>query len=227
MNRAYQFASHCGMTRFRQTRAAVGLLLGVVLLLCACSPYGVSTAVPAGQPTVPGEPVPTSPTESGGPAAAAEDPLAPSTYVPVRRSGKQSRERLGANKGGFGAAAQVRYEDGVTIRVMVGPRRPEKGSGPGAFPGRSVTEVTISVSNDSGRTLDLTQVVVTMTYGEPARIASPFYDQGAADFGGTVKPGATATAHYAFAIPDRKVPVVITVDWDESHAPAVFTGKAR
>jgi hypothetical protein len=134
---------------------------------------------------------------------------------------------MGANQGALDPPKEVTYSDGVKMRVKIAPSRSEKGTGPGAFPGRALTEATISVSNGSERTLDLRQVVVTTTYGEPARIASPVYDEAAtADFDSTVKPGGTATAEYGFAIPDRKAPLVITVDWDDVHAPAVFTGKA-
>ena len=157
-----------------------------------------------------------------------QDPPAPTTYVPVRRIGEPSGKRVHASRGKLSPITQVTYDDGVTVRVKLARQRSETGSGPGAFPGRRLTEAEITFRNKSTRVLDLTQVVVTTTYGKPALLASAVYDESApADFGGTVKPGGTATAGYAFAIPKPGVPITIIVDWDASHEPAVVSGESN
>ncbi len=130
-----------------------------------------------------------------------DDPTAPPTYIPVRRSGKPASHRLSGNLGKLEPATTVSYDDGVTLRVKLAARRTEHGSGPGAFPGRALTAIQITFTNKSRNTIDLTQVVLTTTYGLPPRIAPPVYaDAGTADFSSWVKPGRTATAQYAFAI---------------------------
>lgn len=208
-----------------------GIVVGIVSsLVCAasgCSAAGFSTAVPAGPPTAPTRADPASPTGSQGRPSVGDDPTAPPTYVPVRRSGKPARQRLPGNPGKLEPATIVSYDDGVKLRVKLAARHTEQGSGPGVFPGRALTVIRIALTNKSRDTVDLTQVVVTTTYGHPARIASPVYpDTATADFRSWVKPGGTATAQYAFAVADESSPVTIIVDWDGTHAPAVFTGRA-
>ena len=153
--------------------------------------------------------------------------MAPSTYAPVRRSGKQPKDRVHGNRAKIGSTTRVTYDDGVRLQVKLAQRRSEQGAGPGSFPGRGLTVAKVSFTNGSKATVDLTQVVVTTTYGKPARIAAPVYQTATTtDLTGVVAPGATATGEYAFAIANKKAPITITVDWAGSHAPAVFTGQA-
>jgi len=207
------------MTRFGGTTAVAGALLGLVLACAACAPPD-GTGVPG---LAPAEAGPLA--EPGGPP---QDPVAPAGYVPVRRDGQREGRRLPGTAGALSPLGKVSYPDGVALRVDLSARRVEKAKGPGAFPGRGLTAATISLSNRSEQVLDLTRVVVTTTYGDPARIAAPVYeDAGLADFAGSLQPAKTATARYAFAIPAGAGPVAIVVDWDQLHAPAVFEGAVR
>ncbi len=46
------------------------------------------------------------------------------------------------------------------------------------------------------------------------------------DFAGTLKPGTTAKARYAFAVPtSSRSKVTVVVDFDGVHTSAVFRGK--
>ena len=64
--------------------------------------------------------------------------------------------------------------------------------------------------------------------GTPARIAPPVYEvDGTRDLAGSLPRGGSTSADYAFALPGSSLPVVLVVDLDETHAPAVFTGTSR
>lgn len=154
------------------------------------------------------------------------DPEAPSTYRPVVRPGKPAKPAVAAAEGRFTAAAPATYSDGVSVRVVRVTRRVETGKGRGSFPGRPQTAISLALTNGSTRTVDLTQVVVTTTYGTPPRFASPVYDHpDAGDFTGTVEPGGTASATYVFSIPPGQArSAVMMVDFDSVHGAAEFTG---
>lgn len=154
------------------------------------------------------------------------DPEAPSTYRPVVRPGKPAHPVVAAAEGRFAATAPATYSDGVSVRVDRVTRRVETGEGRGSFPGRPQTAITLTLTNGSSRTVDLTQVVVTTTYGTPPRFASPVYEHpDAGDFTGTVEPGGTASATYVFSIPPGQArSAVMMVDFDSVHGAAEFTG---
>lgn len=162
-----------------------------------------------------------------GGAAAAEDPDAPASYKPVVRPGKGPPSRW-ASAGRLAAGAPVRYPDGVAVTVERVARVVEQGEGTGAFPGRPLTAVTLSLTNGSAAPLDLSQVVVTTAYGQRPKLATPVYSEQAQDFTGTVAPGAAARATYVFAIPPGQAAKVSTwVDFDAVHAAAAFHGPVQ
>jgi hypothetical protein len=122
--------------------------------------------------------------------------------------------------------APAKFPDGVTLSITKASPGTEQAEGPGSFRGRHYTAFALALTNGSQQPIDLTGVVVTTTYGSPPRIASPVYDDAAAaDFSGTVAPGGTASATYEFALPPGQAKnATMTVDFDEAHAPATFTG---
>lgn len=150
-------------------------------------------------------------------------------YRPVVRSGPKRHATLQANRGGFSTALPVKYTDGVSLRVRRLAPKVERVSGPGAFPGRPYVAFSLSLENESGRVLDLNQVVVTAVYGVPGRLAQPVYeDEVGKDFSGDIPPGGSASATYSFAVPnDQRGAVKLIVDIDDVHLPAQFTGVAR
>ncbi len=161
-----------------------------------------------------------------GPDGHYADPEAPETYRPVARSGQPGKPTVNAAAGRFSSSAPVRYPDGISVTVDSVTRRIEQGSGPGVFPGRRQTAITLTITNGTARPLDLTQVVVTTTYGVRPRVAAPVYDHpSAADFAAVVPAGGAATATYVFAIPPGQAKNAVTrVDFDAVHAAATFTG---
>lgn len=200
------------------------VIVTLVLLCSACAARESIPAVPAANPTD-SPSTPTQPRKDYTPP----DPEAPSTYRQVTRNGRKPNPTIGAKSGGLSERAVVKYSDGVWLRVDRIRHGVEQGQGPGAFANRPYTAITLSLHNRSSRTIDLTQVVVTATYGSPARMASAVYEDSAArDFGTRVGAGGSASATYVFAIPrDQLGKVGITVDFDGSHVAAKFAGAAR
>jgi hypothetical protein len=216
-------------------------VLGLALLASGCASPGSAAAgaVSGAAASNAAQSVPSEAAVSGAaasnaaqsvPSEAAKplDPIAPSTYLPVARNGSKAKPLVKGIKGGFSKAAPVKYSDGVSLSILRITARVEKGKGPGVFPGRPYTAISLSLANGSSKVIDLNQVVVTTTYGSPARLAAPVYeDSEAKDFAGTVKPGASATATYMFAIPtNQKASVTTMVDFDNQHFAARFTGAA-
>lgn len=182
----------------------------------------VSTATGAAQPPTP----PSAADDVSLGVAAPVDPVIPPSKEPVARKGPRPRPTVAANEGRFTAAAPANFADGVSMTVDKIIRGVEAGQGPGVFHGLPHTAITLTLTNNSARPIDLTQVVVTTTYGTPPRAASPVYgNSAAADFTGIVQPGGKATATYAFAIPPGQArSAVTTVDFDDVHVAARFTG---
>jgi hypothetical protein len=122
----------------------------------------------------------------------------------------------------------VTFGDGVRVRVGSVRQTASKGQGPGVFNGAPRTDVALHIVNGTTSDLDLSRVVVTMTYGSPRRVASAVYEPGARDFAGTLPPGGTATATYMYSIPTASLSAVsMTVDFDGAHAAATFAGTVR
>lgn len=210
------------MKVLRNRRVARSLGIGVLLALTAgCGAASAPTSSPASSSD---ELVAAAaPQQQPGTAV---DPPAPATYQPVERPGSSTTRSLRAGAGRFSAAAPVRYPDGVAIRVDSVSRDVERSAGPGGFPGRPLSVLALTLTNGSTQPLDLSQVVVTTTYGTRPRTASPVYDHpAAADFAGTVPPGGSTRATYVFAVPPGQArSVEMHVDVDAAHSAAAFTG---
>ncbi len=221
----------------RGVPALVAVLLAALLVLVldlgADDEQPGATAAPATSAppaTTPGEPAPAGaePTPAEEPTAGTEGRPAPATEAlaapVVAREGVPAAARtVAATPAEFTAPAQ--WADGASVRVTGAHQQVSSGSGPGAMAGQPQTVFILEVTNGAGAPLDLNAVVVQATYGASATQASPLYDAATADFGGTLAPGATATAVYSFAIPaDQLGEVSLSVDVDGLRFPAVFTG---
>lgn len=209
--------------------------LGVVLLSSGCSggspaSDSLRTAADGGAADLAAQAAGAA-TATGTTAAvgAPSDPLAPETYRPVVRSGEKAGPRVAAPGGRFTADAPVRYPDGIVVRVERVTRRTETEIGTGSFPGRPQTAFHLRFENGSAKAVDLSQTVVTTTYGTQVRTAAPVYSHPQAqDFSGVVAPGATATATYVFSIPPGQARTARTiVDFDGAHAPATLLDLAE
>lgn len=156
------------------------------------------------------------------------DPLASSTVTPVPRRGKKGKPRVRTKDGVRPFGKPVAYTDGLRLTIARMTQGAVTGEGPGVFPGRVVTGFEFTLTNGTTQALPLDVVVITVTYGSPARVARAVYDQNSLDFTGPVPAGQTAKAVYGFSIPAAgRGKVTMTVDIDGVHEPAVFKGKVK
>lgn len=210
----------------KRVKWITGLAAGLLVVAYTLGAGETGATPPAPAPTPAGSAAAAADDVAAGPAAPV-DPVAPAAAVPVTRNGKRAARTVAApNRGAFAPTAPVTFPDGVSLSVDKVARAVQQGRGPGEFHGRPYTVLTLTLTNGTAAPIDLSQVVVTTTYGTPPLVASPIYEDGSsADFAGTVAPGARATATYAFAIPPAQArSAVTTVDFDDVHAAATFTG---
>ncbi len=187
-------------------------------------PDASGTATPARRAPSPRASATAGSSPSGSPSAPeAPDPEAPASPTPVAR-GSQA-ERLAPVQGDLDAT--LRWSDGVRLQVRDVTNAVLEGKGPGAVNG-PVSSFRLRLTNGSSEPVDATQVVVTLAYGRSAaRLATPVYDDRAADFGTRLAPGESATARYSFAVPrSGRSAVALTVDLDARHGLATFRGDA-
>jgi len=216
------------MTTASMKRAVACLILWTAALvgLSACSQQDSTSTAGAATSTPTQSTSPTTHPHSPGTRAAepSESPLAPSTVKPVIRDGARPHPSISADPEPFDRP--VTYPDGVRLAVTGIDQGRVSGQGPGVLAGPKTT-FHLRFTNGSGRAISLDQVVPTAEFGSPARLARPVYDDRTQDFGTTVRPGATATATYAFSIPEADLShVVIHLDFDGRHVAATFRGSA-
>lgn len=216
-----------GGTRSLRLVAAAG-----VLVLAGCSSQGASedesatgstgsatpttpssgSAAPTGGPTgggtaTSGGPTGTSSGEtggtssgdsSGGPKAAAP---APSTFTPgnVHSTAAQpAPERTGTAT--LGKAAEV--ADGITARVTGHRSVRAEAGGPGETSGDAVA-LTVQVTNDSGRAVDLGSALVDLRAADGGS-ATPSSGKPADPLSGSLAAGRSASGTYVFVLPKNQ-----------------------
>ena len=167
----------------------------------------------------PGSASPTSPSVSPTPITE------PSAAMVVARPGVPASARtVAGSTAAFTAPAS--WADGASVRVTKAHQQVTSGSGPGTLAGQPQTVFSLELIDGASAPLDVSNVVVQARYGPNRALAAPLYDDTTVDFGGTVRPGGKATAVYSFAIPaDRLGDVLLSVDVDGRHFPAVFSGR--
>lgn len=162
----------------------------------------------------------------GASTAIPMDPLASKSLAPVERSGKAAHPSVRTVGGVKPFTQSVKYADGLQLTITKMTQGKVTGQGPGVFPGRAVTDFYVTLTNGTKKTLSLDVVVVTVTYGTPARLAHFVYDGNSVDFAGTIKPGKSGKAVYGFSVPAADLSnVTMTADLDGIHQLAVFKGK--
>jgi hypothetical protein len=208
-----------------------------VLLVCAVALAGCtssSRAVTAGPTGAPQSPSATSTLSTSPPSSPSPSPsattngqTAPPKKLPVTHRGEPYPQRLYAKPQPFGGTVQ--YPDGVALAVPSITQSVDAQQGPGGMPGKPVTTFALTFRNGSKEPIGLGNVVVTAVYGSDDTRADPVYDGVTIqDFSGTVQPGGTAQARYAFSIPTTDLTdTTIGIDFDGMHTLAIFTGAAR
>ncbi|WP_406832169.1 hypothetical protein ABEG17_04910 [Pedococcus sp. KACC 23699] len=201
--------------------AAILLMSGLALGACAGGSAAATSARPSSSATA------VAPTETPA-GTATRPPDAVVTALPTvsRPGAKAASARIKGGKGTFSQG--VTYADGLTMHVVGVKQSTSTGQGPGVFVGAPQTAVSLEIVNGTHAELKLDQVVVSMVYGKPTRLAAPVYDQSSRDLSGSLKPGARTTATYQFSVPVKELGnVVMTVDIDGVHSVATFSGSAR
>jgi len=158
----------------------------------------------------------------------AKPPLAPKVVKQVMRNGKKPHPTVKVKGGAKAFTKPIVYTDGLTLHITKMTQGKMTGHGPGVYPGRPVTNFYVTLTNGTKKKLTLGVVVMTVTYGTPARLAHAVYGPKSKDFAGVIKPGKSAKAVYGFSVPaaDRN-DVTMVVDLDGSHQLATFTGKVK
>ena len=234
----------------RRTRpgpvAALATLAAAGLLLSGCSADGSTaagttrsttsaTSTTSGDSTASTASGSSSPSSSATSQPGASDTKPPTVAPPlpqpvesvpkVKRQGQPETPTVTAPGAAF--TKPVRYPDGVQLTILRAEKAVEKGHGPGVMDGREYVRFQLRLTNGSARAINLDQVVVTTFYGKSRQLAAPVYTEsaGTADFFGTVKPGASTTARYAFAVPAKELGrVTMVVDFDGVHTSATYSG---
>lgn len=167
---------------------------------------------------------PTSESEPTG-SEAVKDRAAPSVPL-AERSAKPAKPTASASKGSLNGT--VVFSDGVRLKMTdIKNGKAEQKALPGNFPNRVMTTFTVKLSNGSKVDLDANSVIVTATYGDSSKVATPVFDEAAKPFAGVISPKASETAIYSFNIPAaERGNVTLRFDLDGKHSMATFTGKA-
>lgn len=217
---------------------ALCLALGIGITGCANSSDNVAARTPGtAAATVAGKPI--DPSGAGIPpksklpklpkgvsTAKPNDPLAMAAIGPVKRNGKKVQPGVRTKRDVQPFTTPVTYTDGLGLRIAKMTQGKVSGQGPGVFPGRTVTDFYLTLANHTKKALPLDVVVVTVTYGSPARLAHLVYNPNSVDFTGPLAAGQSAKAVYGFSIPTADLGnVTMTVDLDGVHQLAVFKGK--
>lgn len=200
------------------------------LVLCATLVACSSTGEPQGDAT----PSPLANTSTSAPSESSEGSPAPSTtsdaadpdqpIAKVVRDGKTSKPTQTAEPASTSGA--VSYKDSVKVEIADVSFDEETAEGPGNFPGREYARLTVTITNGSDDAIDLGTAVLTLLDADGAPLTKVYAaDAETVDFAGALKPGKTAKAYYAFAVPaDARSEITLVVDFDAVHTSAVFRG---
>lgn len=211
-------------SRLRLAAALTGLALAAAGL-SGCGNSGQASAATAGASSTSSTPTETPETETTPTTVAPPLPQPVTSVAKVKRAGQPTSPSVSAPGAKFNAP--VSYPDGVTLKITKAEKGVETGHGPGVMAGRQYVRFTVKLTNGSAKAINLNAVVVTTTYGASHQLAAPVYTQtaGTADFFGTLEPGASTSAKYAFAVPVKDLGrVAMVVDFDGLHTSATYSG---
>lgn len=156
------------------------------------------------------------------PATTAENP----TPVPkVQRASQESTPTVSASPRDINE--KVAYGDGVALHIKDITFGEETKEGPGHFPGRAYAILSLEMVNGGKQPINLNTTVITVLDATDQQVAPVYVEEAqVADFSGTIQPGKTTTARYAFAVAKQsRSQVTVVVDFDGVHTSAVFRGE--
>lgn len=200
---------------------AVALLVGATLL-SGCTSTMKLAAYPGSEPGTPAASAEPSTPPPGVPHPAA---VAPGTGAPTVHRAGELPEAKRATSAPAQFTSKASYPDGISLAVSGFTRGVIKSHGSGIITGAPYIVFNVTLTNGSAKSLDLSSVVATLRYGRADTMAAPVYDEVKAnDFWGTLKPGATTRAEYAFQFPTAETDASLFIDLDGAHKAAAFTG---
>jgi hypothetical protein len=215
--------------RRRELAGAVGVLAGTVLLVAGCSspePAGPATApAPLPSASAPATTPSSSPT-SASPSAAASSAPASSAAPSPSTGGDESVEPSRPVQ----TAAPKKLDEptktaGARVSLVSVKATTIKASGPGDSSGPGVL-IRLKVVNTTGKKLDTSfvQVNVGNEAGDPGTLVTGSPTD---PLTGSLRPGASAQATYAFLLSDaRSGPVTVSVYVTSGQPVVQFRGRA-
>lgn len=203
-------------------------LLSIVLVACSGQAPATQTAT---KPSVSVSPSPADVRPSPEPGES-QGPIGGPAFVPdagvADRAPLVLREGAAANPVPVEPASfsdEAVYTDGVVAAMSNFSRGVVQGEGVGMVVGADYVVFTVAVRNGSARELDLSAVVPSMFYGEDKLAAAPLYGEvETSDLTGSLHPGESAEARYAFLLPAETAETVLFLDLNGSHEPLEFRG---
>jgi hypothetical protein len=178
-----------------------------------------STATPKS-----GSPATGSPTASSGSTSASHKPKQADSksgginkiVPPQRRATKRPVPLTGTANFGGGVTARL-----VDVKAVHG-----SANGPGEVAGPAL-RVDVRLNNDTGRTIDLSQAVVTI-YDAAATPGVQLTQSGSAPFHGSARAHSSVRATYVFTLPTaHRDPVTVNFSYTSSAPVVLFVGNAK
>lgn len=217
-------------SRYRAASGVVAAVLlavvGAWILISGAGESPVEASTSSQSPTASGQPSADTQEDTDLSLAEQPDAKAPRSIGAAKRPGVSVDPDLAVSDRSFGSAAE--YDDGLRVQIAGIENTTIETVGPGALVG-PVSVFDVKVTSGSTSPIDFSTVVVTAVYGDaPRLLADPCYDLPVRDLAGTLKPGGSMTARYAFFIPaDARGDVELHVDLDGKRVPAVFSGTTQ
>lgn len=123
------------------------------------------------------------------------------------------------------------YPDGLKVQVPSAVRFTPSQTAAGLQAGQAGVLVTVSITNGTGTSVDLSLAQVKMTAGSAGNQAESIFDSAKginSGFSGSVLPGHSQTAKFAFAVaPSDLSNVVVEVTPDFNHNSTSFEGAVK
>jgi hypothetical protein len=155
---------------------------------------------------------------STDPSAPVTDATTPSAPTAPAHPKKPIRKPLGKS---------ADLDNGVTVTIIRVESVKGVGRGIGEKSGPAL-RFTVSVSNDTAKTLSLDLGLLNVYFGAEATPAAPLSGPGARSLPGSVKAGQTGTGKYVFGVPtSQRGKIRVDFTYTTAAPKAIFTGSAN
>ncbi|RWZ83232.1 hypothetical protein [Glutamicibacter sp. HZAU] len=143
----------------------------------------------------------------------------------VKRDGKDIAAKDKVTVHEKPSAGTGRYVDDLEVSVKLADQGKVLNEGPGYFTGAPYAVFTVTVTNNSDKEVDLSQVLITAVTST-GDMAQPLYGEiPAYDFTGSLAVDESSSTDYAFMPTPGTKSLDLHIDLDAVHEPMVFTEK--